>query len=257
MNPLDSCHAKLRQAEGHTKALHEEIGAFHKLGVIRIGRKPDPESSDYVFFVEASEEPPILEWGCRVGDVIHNLASALDHLTWQLVIACKGEQVAEDNARTIYFPAALAASDFNSLPVIQMIDPAHVATLRGLQPYHRGSRKRAEGHPLITLKNLSKIDKHRIVHTTFVALRAFPLTARAVSDYEIVRIIRTPPGTPLKDGQELARVKGVITGKKPEIEGKAKLTGDIALRDGTPLQHKLDQLCGAVRHVLNQFKTAL
>ena len=85
----------------------------------------------------------------------------------------------------------------------------------------------------------------------------FPLTARAVKDYEIVRIIPPVADTPLKDGQELARVKGVITGDEPEIEGRAKLTGDIALSDGTPLQHKLDQLCRAVRHVLNQFKTAL
>lgn len=165
VNPLDSCNAKLRQAEGHTKALHEEIRAFHKRGVIRIGREPDPESSDYVFFVEASEEPPILEWGCRVGDVIHNLASALDHLTWQLVIACKGEQVAEDNARVIYFPVALSRDDFNSLPVIEMIDPVHVATLGGCQPYHRGDRKRAEGHPLATLKHLSRIDKHSLSAT--------------------------------------------------------------------------------------------
>jgi hypothetical protein len=257
VNPLDSCYAKVRQAEGHAKTLHEEIRAFHKLGVIRIDGQPDPQSTDYVFRVKASEEPPLLDWGCRIGDVLHNLRSALDHLAWQLVVFHKGEQIAEQEARNIYFPAALAPNDFNSLAIVQMIDSAHLATLRGLQPYHRGDRKRAEGHPLVTLRELSNIDKHRIVHMSYVALREFPFSVRKARDYRVARVITQPDSTPLKDGQELARVEGEITGTEPEIEGHAKLTGHVAFSDGTPLQHKLDQLSRAVRHILDQFKSAL
>jgi hypothetical protein len=33
------------------------------------------------------DAPPVHKWGLVVGDVLHNLRSALDHLAWQLVLA--------------------------------------------------------------------------------------------------------------------------------------------------------------------------
>ena len=257
MNPLDGCYAKLRQAEGHAQALHEEIEAFQKLRGLRIGHKADPQSSDYIFYVEAIKEPPLLKWGCRMGDVLHDLHSALDHLAWQLVLFRLGHEPPEKEAKAVACPIALTRSDFDSLTVVKMLDPAHVSTLRGLQPYQRGDRKRAEGHPLAVIKQLSNIDKHRLVHVGDVRLKDFSLPQPTAKDYEITRIVAAPGDVPLVDGQELARIEGTVTGPEPEIEGHAKLTGYVALRDRSSVQHRLDQFGRAARHFIDQFQSSL
>lgn len=254
---LDSCYAKLRQAEGHAQTLHGEIRAFQESGGLRIGHEADPQSSNYIFYVKEVKEPPVLDWGCRMGDVLHNLHSALDHLAWQLAAFGLGREPTKEEAKSISCPIALTSNDFNSLAIIKILDPSHLATLRGLQPYQRGNRKRAEGHPLAIIKELSNIDKHRLVHISHMALKAFPFKPPTAKDYEITRIVTPSGDVPLKDGQELARVEGVITGPEPEIEGHAKLTGHVALGDGTPVQHRLDQFGRAARHFIDQFKSSL
>jgi hypothetical protein len=163
----------------------------------------------------------------------------------------------DKEAKTISCPLALSSSDFNSLAVIKMFDPAHVSTLRGLQPYQRGDRKRAERHPLAILKQLSNIDKHRVVHVNYVALSAFPITTPVAVDYKITNIKYAPLDTPLVDGQQLARVEGRITGPEPQIEGNAKLSAKVALGDGTPAQEKIDEIGRSVRAFIRPFESAL
>lgn len=224
---------------------------------LHIGARHDPQSSDYIFFVEASTEPPTLDWGCRVGDVVHNLHSALELLAWQLVLASLRREPADNEARAVTCPIALTRNDFDSLAVIKMLDAAHVSTLRGLQPYQRGDRRSAEKHPLAILKRLSNFDKHRVIHASYVALTDFPFEVNQIRDYQVTEII--PPGSnvPLLDGQELSRVKGIITGPEPEIEGYAKLSGRVGLSDGSAAQETLDDLGGAVRDFIRAFEPAL
>jgi hypothetical protein len=174
-----------------------------------------------------------------------------------LAIFALQREPTDKEAKTISCPIALTRSDFDSLAVIKMFDAAHISTLRGLQPYQGGDRKRAEGHPLAVLKRLSNIDKHRVVHVNYVALKEFPISSPVANDYEITRIKNAPLNTPLVDGQELARVEGRVTGPKPEIEGNAKLTGNVALSDGTPAQQKIDEIWRSVQAFVRKIESAL
>jgi hypothetical protein len=257
VNPLDSCNAKLRQANAHAQALHEEIEAFKDSGALKIRGEADRKTSSYAFYVEVREEVPVLQWGCRIGDALHNLHSALDNLVWQLAIFALQREPTEKEAKSVSCPIALTRSDFDSHPVIKMLDPAHVKTLRGLQPYKRGDRKRAEGHPLAVLKRLSNIDKHRVVHLNYVALSAFPVTTPVAVDYKITNIKYAPLNTPLVDGKEIARVEGRRTGPNPQIQGNAKLSGKVALGDGTPAQELIDEIGDCVSAFVRQFHSAL
>jgi hypothetical protein len=258
VTPLDSCYAKLRHAEVHAQALHEEIRAFHGAHALRINGRPDVNgSSDFVFTVEARKDPPTLEWGCRIGDIFHNLHSALDALAWQLAIFALRREPMEREARSISCPIAISEADFDSLPIVRLLDSTHVATLRSLQPYQRGGRSRAESHPLAALKRFSNVDKHRVVTVNFVALEDFPLKSPTATDYEMTRITTAPVSTPLVDGQELARVEGVVTGPQPEVEGHAKLTGRVAFSDGTPAQQKIDEIGRSAKAFINRFEGTL
>src|SRR5439155_6469068 len=61
-------------------------------------------------------EPPVLRWGVLIGDIVHNLASALDNLVWELAQAnphpppfpvngkAKDKSVWTSRQRTISFP---------------------------------------------------------------------------------------------------------------------------------------------------------
>lgn len=254
MDSLDGCYARVGQAEAHAKALHDEIRAFVKVGGPRIGHELDPETGDYVFYVKVVKEPPLLDWGLRIGDALHNLHSALDNLAWQLALANLGREPTEREAKSISFPISLTREDFSALNSLTMFSSSHVALLRRLQPYHRGDRARAATHTLAILKKLSNIDKHRIVHMSYIALQGSPIVIRAIRDCNVTNIVRSPSGVPLVDGQELARVQGTSTGPNVEVEGKAKLSGRVTLADGTPAQEQLDRIIRSVRHVLGQFE---
>ena len=79
------------------------------------------------------------------------------------------------------------------------------------------------------------------------------MTATPVRDCEIVKITRADPG-PFEHTHELARVQVTRTGPEPETEGHAKLSGYIALSDGTRLQHLLDGMGRVVRQILRDFE---
>lgn len=248
---LADAWAKYRRADAHADALHREIGIHRGRNVTNIVHEPDPETGDYIFRAQLSEEPPLQEWGLTVGDILHNLHSALDSVAWQLVLAGNGgAQPSEKVARSIYFPIAKTPDAFASFVVLKHVAPDHRELLGDVQPYKQGYE------PLSTLAALSKLDKHRAIHPTFLLPDGFRLHVRAVSDCEILRIVHAPPG-PLVDGRELARVQGRTTGPEPTFEGRANLRGRVCLGDGTPLQKLLDEMGVAVREVLRTFDPKL
>jgi hypothetical protein len=244
---LADAWAKYRRADTHADALHREIGIHRDRNVTKIVHEPDRESGDYIFRAQVSEEPPLREWGLTVGDILHNLHSALDAVAWQLVLAHNGGAEPSDNvARSIYFPLARTPDTFPSFTVLKHVTQIHRDLLSDVQPYRPGYE------PLLTLAALSKLDKHRAIHPTYLLPDNFRLRVEAVRDCEILRVIHAPPG-PLVDGRELARVQGRTTGPDPTLEGRANLRGRVCLGDGTPLQKLFDEIGVAVREVLRTF----
>jgi len=83
---LDGPRAKHRRAIEHIQALHGKIDEFAE-------RNPDPkvehfdqQTGRYTLAVQFGDEPDAERWGILLGDAIHNLRSALDHIPWQLVL---------------------------------------------------------------------------------------------------------------------------------------------------------------------------
>ena len=244
--PLADARAKMLWADRHADALYREVRAFVGRKSARIAHDIEPETGDHVFWMNLAEEPPLGEWGLILGDVLHNLHSALDALAWQLASIGLGREPTEKEAPGISFPIRKRPEDFASAS-LEHFTSTHRGMLGEVQPYKRGHEA------LWTLRQLSNRDKHRIILPTYLMHEDFKLTVSVVRDCEIVSVTHTPPG-PFKDGRELARVKVAIAGPELETEGHAKLSGYIALSDGTRLQHLIDRIGKEVRRILSDFE---
>jgi hypothetical protein len=235
------------RADRHADALYREVSAFHDRKAAHIAHHVEPQTGDHVFWMNLTEEPSLREWGLTVGDVLHNLHSALDCVAWKLAYVHLRREPTEDEAHAIHFPIRPNPDSFGSDRALVYFTETHRTMLSRVQPYQRGFEC------LRTLWALSNRDKHRVIQPTYLLHEDFKVTATPVRDCEVVKIIRAAPG-PFEHARELARAQITRTGPEPETEGHAKLRGYIALSDGTRLQHLLDDIGRVVRQVIRDFE---
>jgi hypothetical protein len=178
-----------------------------------VGREINPQTGDYVFRLKVHKEPR-RDWAAIIGDAVHNLRSALDHLMVALV---------EFNGGTVTsateFPIFENVQSYKakksgkvagaSQKAIDLIDEA--------KPFKGGN----DG--LWLIHKLDIIDKHRtlvagygsytIGYDTLKGLRA--AGAPIPPGESMIAWIRpaTPIRCPLEDGDELYRVAADQIGK--------------------------------------------
>ncbi len=166
-HPLDGIAAKLDRAQEHLKALHAQLPAFLDEKPHRFVGYLDPQARRYSIRVIIEKDPPLL-WSIIVGDFVHNLRSALDHLIWQLVIVGGGKPT-----RSNQFPI------FTQEPHTERQREAWDRMTNGLsedilnavkqvQPYTTPDRAKETG--LALLNGLSNEDKHRLPVATVTAI---------------------------------------------------------------------------------------
>jgi len=163
--------AKFNRAKQQFDVLREEIGTFSD-------QDPEPHFSRGYFdsstweWIERFQvrEPPPLRWGVMLGDCVHNLRSALDHLVCQLTLLNGGSM--EDCGQTQFPIASKCEGQFESMADrrIPGLSMKHRAMVKRLQPYHAGNQ--AWRHPLAILATLSNADKHRILNPAFSVLKS-------------------------------------------------------------------------------------
>jgi hypothetical protein len=77
---------KIERAKEHIRDLDAAIGDFLRDEPYRLGAKPHPVAEIKHTTLYVAEVKPITSrLSLLIGDAIHNLRSALDHLAWQLV----------------------------------------------------------------------------------------------------------------------------------------------------------------------------
>jgi hypothetical protein len=135
----------------------------------RIVGKFDPETAKYVYRVyDLPTVDP--EWTLEVGEILYQLRSALDHLTWQLVKRDGGTP----NEQT-QFPVKASPNDKNGKPIPlpnlvspRIKDEAVLKLIDECQPYESGLGERltlaqAKTTPIWHLSVLNIVDKHRLL----------------------------------------------------------------------------------------------
>ena len=162
---------------------------------------------------------PIARWGIVLGDICHNMRSALDHLVAALVPAGQVQ-------RHHQFPILPTASHWSNemqkqKSMLQYVDPAHVMIIESAQPYMPNT-----GLPRLSLlQRFSNNDKHRLIHAAVTSLTDQPLITVQWAIPTTVISVDYRPGKPIRDGDELARFKpNVYTGIRTRPDGLVELT---------------------------------
>lgn len=156
MDPLEGCKLKIERAGEHLHSLDAEVRGYIKRSPYAVMVDYNPEGNRPRAFVV---EPPPRQLSVIVGDYIHNLRSALDHLACQCVIS-GGGTVTNRTQFPIFENAGVYQDRVHHRRAgLEGASVACVAYVESLQPYHRGNR--ASGHPLAIIGTLSNLDKHR------------------------------------------------------------------------------------------------
>lgn len=187
MHPLDGPRFKVARAKAEIDRLRSLQDVFFentKHSVVRA--EQDLKSGQDVHRFKIDGSPPSLDWGVYIGEIAHNLRSALNQLVYQLALlnsANKPETVARN--KQLQFPIILKSRDFKAYGknMIKLLRPKHKTLIEGLQPYKRIGNKslkttdltkwRKRKSPLFWLKEINDADKHRIIQVMGITAGGF------------------------------------------------------------------------------------
>ncbi len=233
-----SYHVKLFRALQHLETLDAEIQGWLETEPYSVVDQFEPQQGMNVVRAQITSQPPS-EWGALVGDVVHNLRSALDHLAYALAESYTGAPLPDDIARSSEFPIFDSAADFSErkrngrptarsgLHKIRGVDPSVQAIIEGLQPYHGGDHAR-----LAVLRDLSNRDKHReFVLSPF--LRSSDIGGRIVGSALVDRVEMSRRG-PVEDGTVLASYRVYPRPGQAYVDMEFHFSFDVAFEEGPP-----------------------
>jgi len=196
-SPYSLVRAKLTRAGEHLDALEAAIGEFLDSQPFRGRAGVDTETEESVIRIQIAREPPVVEWGVAIGDVLHNLRSCLDHLAWHL----GGNPPPNEN--TSEFPIFLDRARYRNEGARKVVGapPEAQEIIEDVQPFQRGDEAHLD--PLWSLYELSNFDKHRLLHLSVADLSGadyfVSAPAGSRSEFDTVRF------GPFEDGKVIAR----------------------------------------------------
>lgn len=262
---LASPKAKVGRAKKHLADLQIDVSAYHRRQPYRI--ETDRESkAGYELYRFRFIEPIPEVWGSAVGDVIHNLRSALDTLATALAV--HNGTTSQSKLKKTYFPIGSTKEIFDDkLPRDLNGASAHARRMvKRLKPYKGGTEA------FWRLHQLDILDKHTLLipvgasHTRigliFDPNRLFQSHFPDMPNpgfKDMIPLFFAPADTqfPLEDGDVIAQY-----GFGPDPDGKKKpdfqFAFDIAfgegqIIDGQPVIPSLQQLVDFVERVISIF----
>ena len=240
----------LRSLELHD-FLYEESGNFID-NDLKYSANPIRAESDEWDILTCDDVPePNPMFGVVVGELIHDVRSALDHLIYELV-----SENDEDPGEHTQFPIYGTEKEWVrafSIATPSGPRPRSVASTRtrsasSARSSRTTSRRTSSdsGTRLMQLLRMSNVDKHRTLHTT-----AFNAGAPQYVRYEpagymaILKKQFKKPGSVVKKDTEIGRVKRrVIQTPPPDTQVKLRIRGNIDLMFSEPGKEPITGLRG-------------
>jgi len=251
---LSGVWAKIARAEEHLALLDAKIRAFIEGDPQPIALSIpylDPDSGWYIVYGVVEQEPPP-RLGVILGDVLHNVRSALDHLIWQLVLL-RDKTPTRGNA----FPTSFSEDDWKSVinSLLQGVSGPHRAIIDTVQPYQ--GTDSPESTYLGMLKILSNVDKHQIVHPVFgVILHPGPQHAgfRVATGGGVIVKSQIRHGARIDHGAEVMRALVEPREDDTEIYVDGDIPIDIAFGDRLVPWGHLKNLPQVARVIVREFE---
>jgi hypothetical protein len=265
---LTGSYAKLDRAREHVRSLADAqvdyFGTDQRTRPFDVDHHFDPGTNLYSFIGRVTREPPP-RIGTIIGDIAHNLRSALDYLVWELVLAHAGdpEQLGKPLPE---FPICMTTETWERVlrTRIRNVSPQAAARLRDFQPFATDSVQLAEA-PLRRLDLLCNHDKHRSITVATAAIRAVhdgityvrsPASADVrlvpVRDVAEIHDAQSFWGVPL-DGHPVVQARITPSGPEPRVELQGSSIAGLAFTDRSSVDYGIARMAVAVEDVVDAF----
>lgn len=159
MTHLPSIRAKIERAKEHLLQLDDELHTYLDGDPMALVRQIQPDGETSVIAVQVVTQPPV-SLSVLVGEIAHQLRSAVDHIAYGLVLAAGNSPT-----RRTSFPVCKTRP--NRLSVDGGVSSEALTRVDELQPYQQ---REPTAHPLYVLNELWNVDKHRNLHLTALML---------------------------------------------------------------------------------------
>jgi hypothetical protein len=215
---------KIGRARYQIQDLDERFRAFAEERAYNVGSDYTPLSnSDLGHYVFRIEKPrvPNREWGVLVGEVVHNLRSALDQAVYAASVS---------PSRANEFPVCRNPDEWEgrSSKLLTGVPPSAVKVIHDAQPFRQ---REVERHEFLLLHGMWNHDKHRLLHTTALVVgEPRPQVVPLADVAEIVQVEWL--SEPLEEHREVARVTIRPSGANPKMTLEGQLPVGVAFAEG-------------------------
>jgi hypothetical protein len=222
---------KLRRATQHLNTLRHRTEVWvEREPVIVVGDCEVKTREHFVRLRVRSDLDPIFE--LLVGDCIHCLRQALDHLAYGLAISVSGSDP-PPNEETTGFPITTSLQAFNSaLPAKigkrKRIPAGLYEALEQMQPYNGGDLNL---EVLWVLHRLDNLDKHRFPPVVAGSVSNTDVDARH-TDVRQITVLGAGEGGAVKDGEPIFHY---AADENTEHHPDVQVTADIAFGPASPV----------------------
>jgi hypothetical protein len=153
---------KLKRAGQFADQLRQAIDDYRFSDAFYVEQSADQHQGTIDFTLRVKTPPPLDEWSLLLGDCVHNLRAALDHLAWQLD--------SKPDSGTA-FPIRLQAPNDWPPACVARMDPEAQVIIDAVQPHWEELAGRVPmRHPLAAIHALDIDDKHKVLIGTAEAL---------------------------------------------------------------------------------------
>jgi len=257
---LESARLKLNRAREHIEGLKTEQERWAKDHPQPFAWRlqDDVEPDRILGLISQMDDPPGF-MSTIVGDIVHNLRSSLDHITWQLVQhgTCTSLKPSDETQIQLPIYNTLPEFDANRKRRLPGVLDVQETIVRRYQPYQRGVA--AADHPFAILEVLSNTDKHRNIHLTFwcASKAAFEVTYQPVGCLikEMVPLLNLHD--PLKIDAPLFFVRAADRTLCRGMKVEAKLTYQIAFQDGVWVHDRVSHIAQLASDLLAEIDGVL
>jgi hypothetical protein len=218
---IAGCRAKVDRAETAVEELASEWTAWLATDPYPSRVDVDHDMGEHRLYLDFSTPLP-LSFPVRIGEIAHDLRSALDHLVWREAVEILRREPTDDEARKIAFPIWRTRVAFKKSKIQGYVSPDAWTIIESHQPYDRGKPKRSKALGL--LHWINRIDKHRLLHGGTVHIGYFNTLSLVDFDSD-ARLIEAPVwgnvlGLPLKRETKIAWLRFDPEGPDPNVRVK-------------------------------------
>jgi len=141
------------------RTLHDALRKWYDTKPLKVISEFNPDESAYVYRFEYSTIPVSL--GIIIGDIFHEMRSALDTLVWQLALLTTSTPYDKTAFPICIRQDGKSRKHMNRL--LQNVSDDARKVIYSLQPYNAGNETEARSDPLWFIDKVSNFDKHRII----------------------------------------------------------------------------------------------